>query len=178
MKRLILNLKMHFFNFVLTIEDFLNKLKGQKTEVTLEEAREIKQLENTRLKTAIKKLTHKMYEYDEEAGVYRLKNTVKQKDFDLVQLLEKEEMSLRDKIRIYRIQGRVLKKPLDTSGTEDAMVEHNVKNAPRYDLELQRRELAKEKMTALRNNNSAKAKELAKKIEHLNLKIKQMKENV
>jgi len=176
LKRLYLTFKLYFYNLVLIFEEFVDKLNGRKSEhIPLDEIREVQELNNTKLRAALRKLRKKIYEYDEVTEKYVLKDFAKQKDFDLVSLLNEEPLSTREKMKVARLQARVLENPTDHSGTEDAMVQHNVKNARRYELERERRNLAKERQAALRDDEAAKAKELSRKINLLSGEIERLK---
>lgn len=178
-KKIIFSLKLTFYTVKLYLEDLIDKLNGRDIQpLSAKEVLETKVYTNTKLRRAIKKLRAKIYEYDEERGIYILKGAVKRKDFDLVQLMNEEPLTTREKLKIARIQQRVIDSPTDHSGTEEAMVKHNVKNAHRYQLERDRRELTKQRRDAIYDNNTEVVKELNRKILTLNKQIDNLKKNV
>jgi len=78
-----------------------------------------------------------------------------------------------EKLEIARLQQKQLNNP--TLGTIEAQVQSNVKNAPRYVLERERRGLAKAQREAIKIDNFELVKEYHKKIKDITIEINRMR---
>lgn len=172
MQKLIIKLKLTYYNLQILWEDFVNKLNGRKTETSVDSvnAQIVRQHHNEKLRRGIKKLTKIIYGSDG-----KLQRWAKRKDVNLVNIVPGYKKTPLEKLEEAKIVEKTLKNPTDYTGKTDAMVKHNVKNAPRYVLERERRELSKEKMRALKEDDSIKVKILHEQIKQLNFKINSMK---
>lgn len=173
MKKFLINIKLHYYNILLIVEDFLNRLQGRKEYVSIDDTREMIEVskQNHKLRNGLTKLITRIY--DPETGL--LKSYAREADFDLLPEAEGVTKSTLEQLQETQVTAKVLSNPTDESNTDNAMVKHNVKHAPRYVLEKQRRELAKERNKAMLADDSKKSVELTRQINTLTSQINQLK---
>jgi hypothetical protein len=172
-KKLLINLKLHYYNIVLIVEDFLNRLQGRKEYVSIDDTRQMIEVgqQNHKLRRGIEKLTRAIY--DPESGL--LRDLARDKDLDLMFLTEGTEKSTLEKVQEAQLTAKILANPTDNSKTDNAIVSHNVKSAPRYLLEKQRRELAKLRTKAMVADDLQESTRLTVLINGLTSQINQLK---
>jgi hypothetical protein len=164
------------YSIEIKVEEFLDKFRTPN--VTIEGSREQvqQQKQNQRLTSAVARITGAIYDEDG-----KLKDFAKKRGFDLAVLTKGTKRSPTEELKVIDIQRRILDKPIDESGTDEALVQHTIKNAPRYLLEQKRRERSKEYFRLLKlppeEQNQNEVKRLYQEIQHLGAEIKRLKEN-
>lgn len=172
MKKLWFTFLLAWYNFKYELEALINRLNGVKERVRLDHTQSqiVRQRENMKLKIGIQKLIRAIYgENGEVKGLYR------GKDVDIIGAGQGYTKTTKEKMDEARIRKKMLDNPLDTTGTDSAMVEHTVKNAGRYQKELQRRTKAKALTKAMKDGNLELAKELKKEVKTLTEEIQAFK---
>lgn len=177
LKKLHLRLLLFWYNLEIKFDDFLERFSSSNVDLDMDSPRIMQERQNHRLTRAIAKITKAIYD---ENG--KLRDFAKQRGFDMVSITKGAKRSPIEEIKIIDIQRRVLDNPIDESGTDDALVNHAVKNAPRYVLEQERRALSKEYVELLRQEQTPEVTKLAKekyrRIQELGSEIKRLKEKV
>ena len=172
MRSLINKIKINFYILLLIIDDFfedlLNKLNGREVELEYDPFQEqiVQQYQNTKLRRGIQKIVRAIYDKNG-----RLKDSFKTKEADLISVASGYKKSLIEKLEEAKLQQKLLEDPTDESGTDDKMVMHNVKNAPKYLLNQKKRELWKELTKALITDEIDEVKRLRKEIDAINNEI-------
>jgi len=172
-KKLLINFKLFYYDKQLEFEAFLHKLQGRKEYIGIEEAREVvmKEQVNEKLRKGITRLVNTIYNRDTK----ELNPVFKTGEADLIQVTEGYNKTTLEKFEEARITSKLLNNPTDTSGGLDAIVQHNVKNAPKYVLERQKRTLAKRRMEELKLGNTQSVMQLTNEIKQINEEIKNFK---
>lgn len=172
MKKITIQLKVTYLTLLTYLEDFISKLSGRKEGIGFDRplSQQSRQHQNQKLARGIKKLTARIYGADG-----KLHRWAKRKDVNIFNTIQPPKKTAYEKLEEARILQKTLQNPTDYSRGTEAMVQHNVKEAPRYALERERRVLNKEKFQAIKNNDLIKVKVLDSQIKHLSLQIKGMK---
>ena len=124
--------------------------------------------QNHKLRRGIEKLTKIIYGKDG-----KLLKLAKDEKFNILALVDGYKMTTLEKMELTRIEEKVLLNP--TKGDIETMVQHNVKNAPRYALERERRQLYKAKHEAIAVDNFELVKETHRKISDITILINRAK---
>jgi hypothetical protein len=171
-----INLIGHIYNFEMILENLVDKLSGRKYTPELTSAREyrLQQRENTKLRRGIEKLTKRIY--DPVTG--KLNPIVTTQNYDLMTIVPDADETVYEKMEKAQITAKVLSNPTDSTGTDKAIVEHVVRNAPVYVLEKQKRDLHKQLTQAIKVNDLPQSKRLTKEINNLNNEIKLLKKGI
>jgi hypothetical protein len=140
-------------------------LNGRKSSVTpdLTSANSIYIREESKLKVGIRKLVRVIYDANG-----KLKSEFKTSEADLMTAVPSYKKTLLEKLEDIKLQQKMLENPTDHSGTEDRMVQHNVKNAPKYVAAQRKRTLMKQLTQAVNNDNMDEVLNLRKQIRELN----------
>lgn len=171
MKVLFNKLKLRFYIFVLIIEDHLediiNRLNGREVDLdSFDREAIVYQQQNSKLRRGVKRIVQSIYDANG-----KLKDSYKTSDADLVELAQGQKLSTYEKLQLAKIQQRVLENPTDESGTDEAMVQHNVKNAWKYGLNQKMRKLQKELTQARMYDRVDEVKRLRKEINAIKDKL-------
>lgn len=171
-----LNLLGHFYNTQMIVEDLIDRLSGRPRSISLDSPLEVmqQQRQNAKLRRGIEKLVKRIY--DPNTG--KLDPLVTTQDFDLVEIVPEADLSLYEKMEQAQIAARILENPTDISKTDNAMVQHVVKNAPIYALEKKKRELFKSRRTAIQQDDLQMVASLTKQIKNLSNDIDILKRNL
>lgn len=173
MRKLLNKIKISYYIFLLTaeqyLEDIINKLNGRKIEHQMNPfiPHTHIQQESSKLRTGIKKLVRVIYDTNG-----RLKDEFRTSESDLLSAITGGKRTLIDRLEQAQLTQRMLDNPTDESGTDDAMVQHNVKNAPKYVASQQKRELMKLLTKASRDDNMEEVLRLRKQVAELNKVIR------
>ena len=170
MRKLFNKLKLNIYVLMLIIrtfiEDLVNKLNGREVELDHDLHRNNAiHYENSKLRRGIQKITRTIYD---ENG--KLKDKYKRSTADLIKIANSDSKSLIEQIEKLRIEENMLANPTDYSGTDEAMVQHNVKNAHRYLAAQQKRKLHKELRVAMTEDNIEEVKRIRRELASIDAK--------
>lgn len=172
MKKLFISLKIHVYVMLLSFADFfeslIERLNGRSSDLDIHSPVITRTYQNSKLRVAIRKIVREIYD---ENGKLRDKYKTSETDLTNITELDSSSLTLTQRLERARLLKKVISNPTDESGTEEAMVMHNVKNAHKYVAAQKKRELMKQLKQSIINDDLASVKELRKEIHTLNLEI-------
>lgn len=167
MKKLILKIKMTYYSIVIFFEELLEKLRGKESNVDFSSGEVITQnRQNEKLSRGIRRLVKSIYGKDGKLSAAGRRS-------DVLNNITGHKTSTLEKMEVAKLRQKQLNNP--TLGTVEAQVQSNVKNAPRYVLERERRDLHKALRKAITIDNIELVKEINGKIKDMTFEINRMK---
>ena len=165
MNKLIFKLKMTYYSIVIFFEELLDKLKGpSNVDYTTETITQTK--ENSKLARGIRRLVKSIYDKNGKLTALNV-------DENILTRVDGHKVSTLEKLEVAKLHQKQLQNP--TLGTIGAQVQSNVKNAPRYVLERERRLLHKSLYAAIKIDDFKMVKEINRDIKNMTLEINRMK---